>query len=218
MKRYTRKWMVLSAIAGALLVSSAAQAVPIVRLVASAILLNPNDLVTVSIVVEQLGGGSAPSVGAWDLDITLTDGTGGAAPQSAIYGTPNLHNELNPAGTGSTTELLPVLGATNVDLAQFANGDVSVSDLNTLQASSFILAQVVYQMGGLPGDILLQLCTPNVGNCLLGDAAGVGLSFAIEPLDGLVLEVLPVLPEPGLALVLGLPLVLLAARRRVASL
>ena len=215
MKRYTLKWVVLSALLGAFGVSGNAQALPIVRLVASAILLNPNDLVTVSIWVEQLGDGLAPSIGAWDLNITLTDGNGGTAPQSAIYGTPTLHNEMNPAGTGSTTQNLPVLGATNVNLFQIANGDVSISDLNSLQSSSFILAQVVYQMGALPGESLLELCTPNPVDCLLGDAAGFNLSFDIEPVDGLVLTVAE-LPEPGLVLVL--PLVLLAARRRVASL
>jgi len=216
MKRYTLKWVVLSALLGAFGVSGNAQALPIVRLVASAILLNPNDLVTVSILVEQLGDGSAPSIGAWDLDITLTDGNGGTAPQSAIYGTPDLHNEMNPNG-GITIQDPPVLGATNVDLGQVSDGGVTIADLNNDQSGSFILAQVVYQMGGLPGVSVLELCTPSLPDCVLGDAAGGNLPFDIEPLDGLVLEVLPVLPEPGLALVLGLPLVLLAARRRVAS-
>ena len=216
MTRYTRKWLVLAALLGAFGVSGGAQATPIVRLVASATLLNPNDLVTVSILVEQLGDGVAPSIGTWDLNITLTDGNGGTAPQSAIYGTPTLHNEMSQGGT--TSQDPPVLNATNVALSQFSLNPPTPTTLDEFQSSSFILAQVVYQMGGLPGVSLLELCTDSLPSCVLGNASGDRLFFDSAPENGLMLEVLPVLPEPGLALVLGLPLVLLAARRRVASL
>jgi hypothetical protein len=210
MKRLGRLCCLVGVFAVGLLCASAAQAVPLVRILAPAF-VNLNDTFTVQIQVEDLGVGVAPSVGAWDLDILFNETD--LSAQSATYGDPIQGNQLNPSNLlNGTTDAVPGLDNLNgiVDLAQLSNAIVTVADLNTNQVDVFILAEIEFQAISA-GVTLLELCTPNVGGCLLGDAAGIALTWGARPLNGLVVNVLP---EPSMAWIALAPAALLVARRR----
>lgn len=94
--------------------------------------------VTIDIVIDGLGNLSAPSLGAFDLDLTFDNSL--FSFNSATFGDPVLGNQLDLFGFGSINGATP--GASAVNLFEVSLD--FVSDLDTLQAGSFTLASLVF--------------------------------------------------------------------------
>jgi hypothetical protein len=114
---------------------------------------------SVSLTIAGLGNGTAPSVGAYDIDVMFDPTV--LSFNSAIFG-----NQLDILGLGDLQFVTP--GAGDVDLFELSLD--SASDLNNLQAASFILATLTFDtIGTGTSPITLTLNA-------LGDADGKALA------------------------------------------
>lgn len=135
----------------------------------------------VDLVISGLGAGTAPSLAAFDVDVTFDPAV--LSFVSAAFGV-----QLDILGLGSIQAATPGVGTVNL----FELSLDSPEDLNNLQDSSFVLASLTF--GALsPGTSPLILHVN-----ALGDAFGDGIPVSVN--NGLV-EIVsqagdPV-PEPG---------------------
>ena len=157
---------------------------------------DPFSVLEVALVASGLGEGTAPSVGAFDLDLAYDDSI--LSLTSVTFGDPGLGNQLDLVALGSLNGSTPGSGTVNL----FEVSLDSVTDLHALQADSFALATLTFQTLA-PGTSSLDL-------------TGVGLSDALGALlpATLVSGNVNVIPEPSTALLIGLGLLGLGARKR----
>jgi len=129
------------------------------------------ELFDVGIRISGLGSSSAPSLGAFDLDLSFDNSI--LSFNSIAFGDPILSDQLD-LFAGSVSDFdgsVPGL----VDFFELSLD--SAADLDSLQADSFILATLTFTGAGLgTSDLLLSLDLPNV----LGDSAGSPLSATLE--------------------------------------
>jgi hypothetical protein len=139
----------------------------------------------VSLNVDGLGSGVAPSVGTFDLDVAFDSSI--LAFNSAVFG-----NQLDILGLGDLQFVTP--GLTTVNLFELSLD--SASDLNSLQATAFILATLKFDTIG-PGTspIILSLNA-------LGDADGTALPTTL--VNGAV--TVTSVPEPSSLFMIALTL------------
>ncbi len=114
---------------------------------------------SVSLNIAGLGNGIAPSVGTYDIDVAFDPAI--LSFNSAAFGT-----QLDILGLGDLQFVTPGLGTVNL----FELSLDSASDLNSLQAASFILATLTFDtIGTGTSPIALNLNA-------LGDADGNSLA------------------------------------------
>ena len=119
--------------------------------------------------ISGLGSGAAPSLSTYDLDLEFDPAY--LAFATVRYGDPLLGNQLDLFNLGSNAAAAGVASPGVVNLFELS-GD-SVADLNTLQASSFILATVTF-------DVLMAGTSPfGLVSTALGDADGNALPHII---------------------------------------
>lgn len=158
--------------------------------------VNPGDPVELAVRISGLGDLVAPSLGAFDLDVSFDPGV--LAYTGADFGDPLLGDQLDLFALGSVSGATPALGAVNLFEISLDLPD----DLNTLQAQSFVLFTLHFDALA-PGASALTLAANE-----LGDAYGDPLNADLEP--GSV----GVVPEPGSAQLVAPGVALLAAWRR----
>lgn len=162
---------------------------------------NAGDTVDIAITISDLGDGAAPSLGVYDLTVGYDPLL--LAPfgsPSIVFGDPVLGNQLDLFGLGSVTSFDDsVAGVWNL----FELSLDSVSDLDSLQAASFVLGTVTFKAIA-PGTSPLSFLSAT-----LGDAAGDPLSVSLGSGE-VTVNSSPVpapavlwLLLPGLALVMG---------------
>lgn len=140
-----------------------------------------------AIVIEDLGSGSAPSLGVFDIAATYDPGI--LSLTGATLGDPVLGDQLDLLGFGAISIITPGVGS--LGLFELSLDPSFV--LDALQASSFTLATLTFDALALGSTSL------GFGPVLLGDA--IGFPIIAELKEGSV-EVAEV-PEPG-AIVLAL--------------
>jgi PEP-CTERM motif len=144
--------------------------------------------VGVAVVISDLGSGAAPSLSAFDLDVTFDETI--LSFVSAAFGDPMQGNQLDLGGFGTVSGVTPGVGAVGL----FELSLDTPADLEVLQAGSFILATLTFNAtsGGVnPLGILITD---------LGDAFGDALTADV--LTGSITVTGTAVPEPGSLLLL----------------
>ncbi len=160
--------------------------------------------VTVELVISDLGNGAAPSLSAFDLDVTFDDSI--LSFLGFVFGDPILGDQLDLLGLGSITGVLPGAGTVNVFEVSFD----PPADLNGLQADAFTLGTLSFSA--------LSTGVSDLGLSVndLGDAGGDPV--AVELVGGRVAVSAVAVPgPPSLLLVLGGVVGWAAVRARRAS-
>jgi hypothetical protein len=158
------------------------------------------DLFSVQVAVADLGLFSAPSLGAYDIDVAYDSSR--LSLQTVVFGDAALADQLDLFGLGSQTSATPVAaGSYNVYELSFD----APSDLNTLQADAFGLFSVSFRA------LAAGEATISLGVNDLSDADGVSL-----PVTTASNAQVSVVPLPGAAWLLlsGCGALTAAARRR----
>lgn len=130
--------------------------------------VNLGDQAIVSLDVSGLGSGSAPSVGAFDIDLSFDSSI--LALNSVVFGDPVLGDQLDLFSLGSIFGTTSGAGTVNVFQISLDFPD----DLNLLQADAFTLATFTFDTVAA-GSSLLGL-TLNA----LGDADGLSLEATLS--------------------------------------
>ncbi len=142
--------------------------------------------VTVDIGFSGLASGAAPSLGMYDVNLSFDPSYLSYA--GAVFGDKTLGNQLDLAQLGSTA-IAELPGVGIVSLFELS-GD-SAEDLNNLQASSFNLATISFDVLN-PGTSLLQLDINSLadadGNAL--SAITISAPVTIVPLPSALLMLL----------------------------
>ena len=152
----------------------------------------------VQLTISGLGNGVAPSLGAFDLDVSFDSSV--LALNSVSFGDPILGNQLDLFGFGSINGATS--GASLVNLFEISL-DLP-SDLDLFQADSFTLAVLTFDTLALGTSLL----TTSIN--ALGDSLGNALTATA--VNGTVQVV--AVGEPGTFFVFGVALVALIAVRR----
>ena len=159
----------------------------------SSVSVDPGGNFTIDVVVDGLGDGVAPSVGAYQLGLTWdpTALTFIDATPSGALGIPTLESIF-----GDT----PGVGSVNF----FEVSLLGVPDLNALQGSTVVLTTLEFQ-GLVPGKTDLAFSQTDVADQL-------GNALVIDAANGATVQVVP---EPGAALLflLGWAVVVRGQRR-----
>jgi MYXO-CTERM domain-containing protein len=125
--------------------------------------------VEVTLQIAGLGDLQAPSLGVLDLNVTFDPTVLSFA--SAVFGDPSLGDELDPTGSGNVINFI-LTSPDSVELFDLSLD--SSSDLNSLQPSGFVLAQLIFNSTA-PGTSSLDVSINT-----LGDADGNSLSADIQ--------------------------------------
>jgi hypothetical protein len=144
--------------------------------------------VNVDVVIAGLGSGAAPSLSAFDLDVTFNDSV--LSLLDFTFGDPIRGDQLDLSGLGSMTALSAGAGTLNLFELSF---DTS-ADLDALQAGSFTLGTL--RLGAVSAGVSAIGVSVNA----LGDAHGNPLTAEI--LGGRVAVGEVQVPEPASLLLL----------------
>ena len=147
--------------------------------------------VSVSLQITGLGNLTAPSLGAFDINLNFDPTI--LSFNSAVYGDPIFGDQLDPTGLGNTLNFSSP-GFGTVELFDLSLD--SASQLNSLQPATFILGTLVFDTIGT-GTSSLDLTLNS-----LGDADGNSLSASIQNGSADVNPASTV-PEPSSALLLA---------------
>lgn len=158
--------------------------------------------VDVNLVISDLGWGTAPSLGAFDLNVDYDASILGLS--SAVFGDQVLGDQLDLFGLGSITAMDASLPGT-VNLFQLSF-DLAV-DLNLLQADSFTLATLTFDTIGVGTSLL------SYSGVMLGDSWGAPLDAALE--SGSITSRPSAVPEPASFALMGLGLLGLGFARKL---
>ena len=165
------------------------------------------NLLDVSIGISGLTSGAAPSLGTYDIDINF-DPTY-LSYNSTLLGDQVLGNQLDLTNLFSNLSSGEVTSPGVLNLYELSFD--SVADLNALQADSFTLATVAF-------DVLKAGTTQlSLISNVLGDADGNALSAIIGPSVPITIETLPSsvpLPSSLFMMAPGLAGLVFAGRRR----
>ncbi len=146
--------------------------------------------VSINVRISGLGSGSAPSLGAFDFNLGFDPAV--LAFTSISFGDPVLGDQLGPllgSITGSSVDA--VTGSVN----QFGVSLDLPSDLNALQADTFVLTSLTFSSVGVGATPLI------ISDLVLGDAEGAPLSAQIINGSARVTKTV-VVPEVGSTAVL----------------
>ena len=155
---------------------------------------------TVDLVISGLGDGSAPSLGTFDLDV-------GFDPAVLDFSGATFGNQLDLFGFGDLQFVTPGVGTVNL----FELSLESITDLDTLQTGSFVLATLSFDALA-SGSSALSIAVNALGDSL-GDPLEAEVTGGTIRSVG---DVSPV-PEPASLPLVGigiLSMVALAMRRR----
>jgi hypothetical protein len=141
-----------------------------------------------SLVIAGLGGGTSPSLSAFDVDITFDDSV--LSFLGFTFGDPIIGDQLDLFGLGSVTGVTVGTGTVNLFQLSFD----AASDLDALQAGSFILGTLAFQ--GLSGGS----SAVGVQVTALADANGDPLTADV--LAGRIVVGAAPVPEPATPLLL----------------
>lgn len=157
--------------------------------------------VGVEVTISGLGASSAPSLGAYDVNILFNPGI--LQFLDAVIGDPVLGDQLDLSGFGSISSVTP--GAGTVELFELSLD--SIDDLNNLQAPAFVLATLDFKaigVGTSPVSISINA---------LADAYGDALTAGIQN-GTVVVSSVAAVPEPTSLLLLTTVLAWVVSRRR----
>lgn len=146
--------------------------------------------VSVKLFISGLGNGVAPSLSTFDLDIHFDPTI--LSFDSATFGDPSLGNQLDIWGLGSNPQGASIIRPGVLDIWELSLD--TANDLNTFQASDFVLATLIFNTLAI-GTSSLEIVID-----ALGDAKGNSIAANIK--NGNV----NVIPEPStiLLLIIGL--------------
>jgi hypothetical protein len=125
--------------------------------------VNLGSQAVVSLDISGLGSGAAPSVGAYDIDLSFDSSI--LALTSVVFGDPVLGDQLDLFSLGSILGATPGAGTVNV----FEISLDFVDDLNQLQADAFTLATFTFDT------LSAGSSTLSLSLNALGDADGLPL-------------------------------------------
>jgi hypothetical protein len=171
-----------------------AQAI-VIQFVPAAQTVSLGATVEVDVVISDLAGGAAPSLGAFDLDVTFDPGI--LAPTAVTFGPFLGDPSLMEAVTGFTF----FLGLWDLFETSFLSG----LELDALQPDPFLLATLSFEAVGLGTSSLL------FSEVILGDAFGDPLTAASS--TGSVTVTGGSVPAPGTAWLLAPGLLFLLWKR-----
>jgi hypothetical protein len=157
--------------------------------------VNLGSSVSVGVSISGLADGAAPSLGAYDFDLSFNPGV--LSFSGAVFG-----DQLDLLGSGSVKDATPGAGSVRVSEISLA----LPGDLDSLQAGSFTLATLSFQAIGV-GASLLDLTING-----LEDAVGAGLTGLSS--GGMVtVQQANAIPEPSTLLLACLAMLALAKVR-----
>ena len=164
------------------------------------------DQVDVDVRISGLGNNAAPSLGAFDLDVTFNDS--GLDFASLTFCDPVLGNQLDLFGFGFNPSGFAENPDPAVGLADFFEISLDApSDLDTFQADSFILATLSFDVEALGASLL------SFSSVLLSDSLGNALTATTS-------SAIIAVPEPATLTLFAVGLVamgFLTRRRKVAA-
>ncbi|NOU14232.1 MAG: hypothetical protein HOO92_09790 [Methylococcaceae bacterium] len=136
--------------------------------------------VNLGLVISGLGSASAPSLGGYDFDIGFDPAH--LSFDSAVFGDSVLGNQLDLSNFGSnyTTANVGSPGLLNLSELSFD----AISDLNTLQADSFTLATLSFNVlnpGTSQLDITINTLSDADGSALLANNTSVAITTVPVP-------------------------------------
>lgn len=173
---------------------------PIDRARAVAITFQPSsqqvalgNMASVDLVISDLGVGSAPSIGVFDIDVSFSPSILGLGVAGVVFG-----NQLDILSLGSIQQVdLGVMGVVNV----FELSLDSASDLDLLQGASFTLFTLTFDA------LSVGLSPLSVTVHNLGDSLGTPI---VADLSSGSIQVVNAIPEPGALVLFTLGLIGLA--------
>lgn len=145
--------------------------------------------INVKVQISELGAFSAPSLGAYDLNVSFNPLL--LQFLGATLGDPILGDQLDLLGLGSIQSVTPSAGSVGL----FELSLDSIDDLNNLQSPSFVLGTLSFQTIGLGTSSI------NIGVNALSDAYGDALTSGIQ--NGSVIVNASAVPEPNSVLLVG---------------
>lgn len=145
--------------------------------------------VDLAVRISGLGDGIAPSLGAFDLDVTFDSGF--LSLSDATFGDPLLGDQLDVLGFGGNPASASLASPDTVNLFEVSL-DLP-SDLDALQADSFVLAVLSFgavQPGSSALGIRLNSLADAGGNAVAG-VTTAGTTVTAVPLPGAMALLLP---------------------------
>ena len=153
----------------------------------------------VDIVIAGLGAGAAPTLAAFDLDVSFL-------PSALSFVSVSFGFDLGFPGGDAITASGLLGGPLRIDLAAYSL--LSNATLNANQPDTFVLATLHF-LGLAPGTSPLAITQAVLANT----AGGPGGNAIVATLQGASVDVLPV-PEATTVALVGLGVALLGAQRR----
>jgi hypothetical protein len=124
----------------------------------------------VALTISGLGNFTAPSLGTFDLNVTFDPSI--LSFKSVLFGDPVLGDQLDLFGLGANPTFAGTVGPGSLNLFELSFD--SPSELNSLQAGSFTLANISFDTFALGNSLL------GISLISLGDADGNALSATLN--------------------------------------
>ena len=156
------------------------------EVVPSSSTVNKGGSVTADIKVSGLGDGAAPSLGAYDFDLTFNSSL--FSFNSITFGDPVLGNQLDldPLGIGFGSLTGDSLFGNVLNLFEISFD--STTELDTLQAPEFILASVVFDVNQMTGVGVFSLLVNDLSDSFGGllDSTTIAATVQVVPVPAAV--------------------------------